>query len=74
MAFVTMPYKIMTSYSMNYGGKGSQYIESENILSTYLDVKVLKAYMDLNVQIGGDFSTASSPNLGIGLHFSRSFF
>ena len=74
MAFETMPYKIMTSYSMNYGGKGSQFLESENILSTYLDVKVLRAYMDLNVQIGGDFSTASSPNLGIGLHFSRSLF
>ena len=73
-AFETIPYKLLTSYSRNYGAKGSHYAVPETIFSTYLDIKVLRAYMDLNVQLGGDFSIASSPNLGIGLHFSRSLF
>src|SRR5690606_32815320 len=73
-AFKDMPYKFMTSFSVNYGAKGAHYEESETILSTYLDVRVWRGYMDYNVQIGGDFSSASDPNLGIGIHLSRNIF
>src|SRR5690606_37697022 len=35
MAFNSMPYKLLTSYSVNYGAKGAHYAESEKLLSTY---------------------------------------
>src|SRR5690606_9124514 len=73
-AFEDLPYKMLTSYSVNYGAKGSHYAKAEKILSTYLDLKILQAYMDLNVKIGGDISSASSPNLGVGLQLSKNLF
>src|SRR5690606_18438486 len=73
-AFENMPYKLLATYRNNYGVKGAHYPKPERIFSSYLDVRVLQAFMDLNVQVGGDISSASSPNLGVGLHLSKSLF
>ena len=69
-----LPYKILTSYRKNYGGKGSGYAETQNILSSYIDVKVWQAYVDFNIQAGADFSSDASPNYGFGLLLSKNLF
>ncbi|MGM1055780.1 MAG: hypothetical protein ACQEWG_07845 [Bacteroidota bacterium] len=73
IAFEKIPYKLLTSYRRNYGGKGTS-INKNNILSTYLDIKVWQNLLDVNIQMGVDVISDSSTNLGIGLQISKSFF
>lgn len=73
IALNNFPYKLLASYRKNYGGKGTAYIPND-VFSTYLDVRVLQAYVDFNVQLGGDFSSDEGSNLGIGLNLSKNLF
>jgi len=72
-AFNRLPYKLLNSYRKNYGGKGVAF-ENSNILSTYLDLKIWQNVVDVNVQVGVDFSSIASPNFGGGIQLSKPFF
>ena len=69
-----LPYKLLASYRKNYGGKGAGYAETQNIMSAYLDLQLMQNYVDLNVQVGGDFTSDASPNYGVGLRLSKDLF
>jgi hypothetical protein len=72
-AFEQIPYKFLGSYRKNYGGKGQDKLIS-NILSTYLDLNVWQNVLDVNIQLGADFSSVYSPNFGGGIQLSKRFF
>ena len=69
-----LPYKLLTSYRKNYGGKGTTSFEKNTVLSTYLDLKVYQSYFDVNLQLGSDFSDIESPNFGAGVQLSKKLF
>ncbi len=69
-----LPYKLLTSYRKNYGGKGTTSFEKNTVLSTFLDLKVYQSYFDVNLQLGSDFSDIESPNFGAGVQLSKKLF
>jgi len=72
-AFDKLPYKLLGSYRKNYGGKGQDKLLS-NILSTYLDLNVWQNMVDVNVQVGADFSSIASPKFGGSIQLSKRIF
>lgn len=73
VAFSNLPYKLLGSYRKNYGAKGRRYLRS-NILSTYLDLNIYQNLVQVNLQLGADFNTISSPNFGAGIQVSKILF
>ncbi len=73
MAFKKVPYRFLGSFRKNYGGKGSSNVNGDQVISTYLDLKLLKNIIDLNLQLGADFSEIEGPNFGAGISLSKSF-
>ncbi len=73
MAFNKMPYRFLGSFRKNYGGKGSANTNGKHVLSTYLDLNVLQNVVNLNLQLGSDFSETEGPNFGAGVSISKSF-
>ncbi|SKB36514.1 Capsule assembly protein Wzi [Salegentibacter holothuriorum] len=73
MAFNKIPYRFLGSFRKNYGGKGSANTNGQHILSTYLDLNLLQNVVNLNLQLGGDFSEIEGPNFGAGIFISKSF-
>lgn len=87
-ALKNMPYKLLMSYRKNYGHyKNTSYAGVEhyplddprgalrlekNILSTYLDVRLLKSFLNFGLKVGGDFSRETS-NFGAGLSLQKQF-
>jgi len=71
--FNKIPYKLISSYRKNYGRWGRNNLRSD-ILSTYLDLNVWQNVVDVNVQVGADFSSTASPNFGGGFQLSKRFF
>lgn len=74
LAFKTVPYKLLTSYRKNYGSKDSEFSRTRNVLSTYLDLLLFQAFIDLKIQIGGDLSSEASPVFGAGIQVSKTLF
>jgi len=72
--FNSLPYKLLTSYRLNYGAKGQALNISKNIISTYLDLKVWQGNFDINLQLGTDINSEASPNFGVGVQISKQFF
>lgn len=70
-AFYRYPYKLLTSYRANYGVKSGSSKPQERIISTYLDLNVWQRFLNVNVQIGGDFNFEASENIGFGIKVSR---
>lgn len=73
IAFERYPYKLLNSYRMNYGGKGSS-VTPFNVFSSYLDLNIFEGDFGVNLQLGADFSTNAAPNLGVGIQLSKILF
>ncbi|GGW87332.1 capsule assembly Wzi family protein [Salegentibacter mishustinae] len=73
MAFNKVPYRFLGSFRKNYGGKGSENTNGKHVLSTYLDLNLLQNVVNLNLQLGSDFSETEGPNFGAGVSISKSF-
>lgn len=73
MAFNKVPYRFLGSFRKNYGAKGSPNINGKHVLSTYLDLNLLQNVVNLNLQLGSDFSEIGGPNFGAGVSISKSF-
>lgn len=73
VAFRNLPYKFLNSYRKNYGAKGGSSISS-NVLSSYLDLAVYRSDLNVNLQIGTDFSTIASPNFGVGIQLTKELY
>ena len=73
MAFRKVPYRFLGSFRKNYGGKGSANTNGNHVVSTYLDLKLLQNIVNLNLQLGTDFSEIEGPNFGAGVSISKSF-
>ena len=69
-----LPYKILTSYRKNYGGKGTRGFQKSDILSTYLDLRVWQYSFDVNLQLGADLNSIAAPNFGAGVQISKKIF
>ena len=74
-AFNYIPYKFLTSYRINDGGKGGEYRENK-ILSTFLTFKIwqYQEFVDVNLQLATDFSSIAAPNFGAGIQISKKLF
>jgi hypothetical protein len=72
MAFKKLPYRFLGSFRLNYGGKGSANTNGTHVFSTYLDLNLLQNIVNLNLQLGADFSEIYGPNFGAGLSISKS--
>ncbi|MBZ9731002.1 capsule assembly Wzi family protein [Salegentibacter sp. JZCK2] len=73
MAFKKVPYRFLGSFRQNYGAKGGGNITEHHVLSTYLDLSLLQNIVNLNLQLGTDFSEIDGPNFGAGISISKSF-
>jgi hypothetical protein len=73
LVFEKYRYKFLTSFRKNYGSKGSG-LRKSNVLSSYLDINVWKDYVDVNLQLGTDFSDVNTPNFGAGIQLSKKIF
>ncbi|WP_282018296.1 capsule assembly Wzi family protein [Salegentibacter mishustinae] len=73
MAFNKVPYRFLGSFRKNYGAKGSANTNGKHVLSTYLDLNLLQNVVNLNLQLGSDFSETEGPNFGAGVSISKSF-
>jgi len=73
IAFNKLPYKLLTSYRLNYGVKGDNTLDN-SVLSTYLDLKVWQNLVDVNIMLGTDFNSKAAPNFGAGIQISKSLF
>ncbi len=73
MAFKKVPYRFLGSFRKNYGGKGSRNTNGKHVLSTYLDLNLLQNIVNLNLQLGTDFSEIDGPSFGAGISISKSF-
>ncbi len=69
-----IPYKFLTSYRKNYGGKGTINFRKHNVLSSYLDLKIWQNTFDVNLHFGADLNSIDSPNFGAGVQLSKKFF
>ena len=70
-AFYKFPYKLLASYRANYGAKGGTSKPVEQIVSTYVNLNVWQKFLEVNVQIGADFHSEESENIGFGLTVSK---
>ena len=66
--FRTFPYELMISYSRSDGTYDLRFRPEQNMLATFLDVKILESFIDLNVHFATEFNTYSSPIYGGALH------
>ncbi|HER39915.1 MAG TPA: hypothetical protein ENO10_01705 [Salinimicrobium catena] len=73
-AFHYLPYKILTSYRMNFGAKGGTSKPTDEILSGFVDLEIWQDIVDVNLQMGFDLHSASDDVFGAGLRVSKSFF
>jgi len=73
IAFEKLPYKLLSSYRLNYGAKGDSTLDN-TILSTYLGLKVWQNVVDVNIMVGTDFNSKAAPNFGAGIQVSKSIF
>ena len=69
--YSSYPYKLLLSYSHNEGTYGRPFIPSdEDALYTYLSTRLYNSIYDnlqLNLEIGADFSSLKAPNYGAGV-------
>lgn len=68
-----LPYRFLISYRSNYGAKGADVFPNKNILSTFLELEVLKRNIEMNIQIGSDINSNTNSNFGLGLSLKKSF-
>ncbi|RKS50475.1 capsule assembly protein Wzi [Gillisia mitskevichiae] len=83
-----IPYKLFLSYRNNNGHvrnlndfDGEEFREDDprgriilphEIVSTYLDVNLLNSFLNINLELGADFSSENS-NLGVGIKINKTF-
>lgn len=73
-AFTFLPYKFLTSYRRNYGGKGGGAGINNTVVSSYLDIEVFEGYAKINLLLGTDFTTDDAPNFAAGLRLHKELF
>lgn len=73
-AFYTYPYKFLASYRGNYGVKGGTSKPVERIVSILFDMEVWQEFVNINLQIGADFNSETSENVGVGIKVEKSLF
>ena len=70
--FKTYPYRFLVSYAMNEGTYDNRFQRNQDVFSTYLDTRVFSSGVDINLQIGTEFNSHSSPLFGAGVHLMYS--
>ncbi|MFV8281319.1 capsule assembly Wzi family protein, partial [Christiangramia marina] len=69
-----LPYRALLSYRKNYGVKDSFFPVTKEVISSYLEVELLKGDYNLSAFIASDIKNVDQSNFGTGLKFSRSLF
>lgn len=67
------PYKFLLSFRENYGAKGGTDKPQEQIISTFLNTKLLEDVVDVDLLVGVDIDLNETSNLGVGLRVSKQF-
>lgn len=73
LAWGNLPYTLLTSYRKNYGSKTNSNQPNE-ILSSYLDLRIYKSDLNVNLQLGSDFNSIASPNFGLGIQLTKELY
>ncbi|WP_298524024.1 capsule assembly Wzi family protein [uncultured Christiangramia sp.] len=69
-----LPYRALLSYRKNYGVKDSFFPVTKEVISSYLEVELMKGDYNLSAFIASDIKSVDQSNFGTGLKFSRSLF
>ena len=69
-----LPYRALLSYRKNYGVKDSFFPVTKEVISSYLEVELMKGDYNLSAFITSDIKNVDQSNFGTGLKFSRSLF
>ncbi|WPY99741.1 capsule assembly Wzi family protein [Christiangramia sp. OXR-203] len=67
-------YQFLLSYRVNYGLKDSFYKPTARVVSSYLEVELMKGDYNLSAFVASDIKNVDQSNFGAGLIFSRSLF
>lgn len=71
--FNTYPYKILLSYAKNDGTYGEPYSQTQDVGYIHSELGLFRGILDLDVHLGVEYNTFSSPLYGIGLQVRRRF-
>ncbi|WP_298247444.1 capsule assembly Wzi family protein [uncultured Christiangramia sp.] len=69
-----LPYRALLSYRKNYGVKDSFFPVTKEVLSSYLEVELMKGDYNLSAFVASDIKNVDQSNFGAGLKFSRPLF
>lgn len=65
------PYKFLLSFRENYGAKGGTEKPQEQIISTFLNLKIWEEVLDVEFLFGGDFDLKETSKFGAGIRISK---
>lgn len=67
------PYKFLISFRENYGAKGGTDKPQEQIISTFLNMKLWEDIVDVELLFGADIDLNEASNLGVGIRLGKQF-
>jgi hypothetical protein len=70
-AFYQFPFKLLTSFRMNYGAKSGSSTPNDEVFSGMLDLQVWQGFLKMNLLIGGDIHTSEKNVFGAGLRVHK---
>ncbi|WP_405198366.1 capsule assembly Wzi family protein [Christiangramia sp. LLG6405-1] len=69
-----LPYKALLSYRKNYGRKDIFFDITQQVISSYVEVELMKGDYNLSAFFASDIKNVDQSNVGAGLKFSKSLF
>ncbi|WP_424495035.1 capsule assembly Wzi family protein [Salinimicrobium sp. GXAS 041] len=66
--FNIYPYKLLLSYSRNDGRYHDRFRPKQDVFYGFLDVRLLQMTFDVNLQLGIEYNSFTSPSYGGGVH------
>lgn len=67
------PYKILISYAQNDGRYGRRFIPKQDVAYLYMEYGLLRNFIDLDIQMGAEYNSYTSPVYGIGIRAHKRF-
>lgn len=71
--FYDYPYKLLLSYAHNDGRYNRQYNPKQDVAYVNLEYGILRSFLDLDIQLGAEYNSFTSPIYGIGMQLKKRF-
>lgn len=69
--FNVFPYRLLLSYVSNKGTHSVPYISAQDAFYLYSDFGIFRNFINVDIQVGMELTSVSSPNFGIGMKLSK---